>query len=256
MSPPYDITAAGGTPGGTPANDTPTPHTLSPHDDDDESPPESRASPSFSFHEERRLLKSDEYWLAHKLPRLPPAAVPTSERDSEGLTAVADVEGEAAGLNSKVRSMEINDDVDAEEQDAEEEEGEEADGFPYPSRSTRSSTLFGCPSDLGLEADPVAAIHRYEHDRDERLNLEEEDRERLIAQHNPLSSVPHATAHEEEQFDTGESLEAHGHFRRVIGECTSLVPHALSVDPASHFAQLIPCAVQSMPCAVLHGLHG
>ncbi|BEJ16660.1 hypothetical protein CspHIS471_0600610 [Cutaneotrichosporon sp. HIS471] len=44
---------------------------------DDDTPPE-RNSPSFSFHEERRLLKSDEYWLVHKIPRLPPPALSTS----------------------------------------------------------------------------------------------------------------------------------------------------------------------------------
>ncbi|WWD17887.1 AMP deaminase [Kwoniella shandongensis] len=44
-------------------------------DDLDDAAPHVHASPSFDYHEERRLHLKDEIWLSHHLPRLPPSTV-------------------------------------------------------------------------------------------------------------------------------------------------------------------------------------
>lgn len=116
--------------------------------DDDETPPESRASPSFSFHEERRLLKSDEYWLAHKIPRLPPAALSTSPSAS-----IAALDG------LSLSRYDFRDD--------------KTDGGD----ESRQSTLI-TPTE---EMDPSAVTqHRERMDTDERLALAEEREERQL----------------------------------------------------------------------------
>ncbi len=136
---------------------------------DDETPPE-RHSPSFSFHEERRLLKSDEYWLAHKIPRLPPPALGTSPSAS-----IAALDGLSLSRyderDDERRSMAAPDDYD-------------------PSGVTH---------------------HRERMDEDERLELEEEQREKMGGM--AAGGLP------PDQFDTGESPccePSSGCSRRVI----------------------------------------
>lgn len=123
---------------------------------DDETPPE-RASPSFSFHEERRLLKSDEYWLAHKIPRLPPPALGSSPNAS-----IAALDG------LSLSRYDVQDDE-------------------RPSMASPAE-----------DYDPSGVTHhRARMDEDERLELEEETREKTGAM--AAGGLP------PDQFDTGES---------------------------------------------------
>lgn len=146
---------------------------------DDETPPQSRQSPSFSFHEERRLLKSDEYWLAHKIPRLPPSALSTSPSAS-----VAALDG------LSLSRYDFRDD------------DKTTDGGDGDENQPRQGTMLS-PTEEGY--DPVNVMkHRVEMDKDERMELEEERRERELD-----GSMP------ADQFDTGESP---GVASEVIGE--------------------------------------
>jgi AMP deaminase len=158
-----------------------------PEPDSDPSPPESRASPSFSFHEERRLLKSDEFWLSHKLPRLPPASVATSPTMEASMASVA-------GLAACARTLELDD-----------EEGEEAALGQRPLAPLRPSTMLSpsLPEYGGLDP-ALVLLHRQERDQDEQLDLEEEKRERMLDQ---MSSLPLASGDKitQQTADTGES---------------------------------------------------
>lgn len=44
------------------------------------------SSPSFDYHEERRLHLKDEIWLSHHLPRLPPSSIPSTVASSPRAT--------------------------------------------------------------------------------------------------------------------------------------------------------------------------
>lgn len=175
----------------TNGRDTPTP----PYSENP-SPPESRASPSFSFHEERRLLKSDEYWLSHKLPRLPPASLSTSPSVglNEGLANLSmSVSSAASGGMNYARTLEL---------DA--EDGDEAASGHRPIQQNRQSTMLIPSEDSGL--DPTAILHhRLEHDKDERLALEEEDRERELEQMESMPGGGAAVDNILQSVDTGES---------------------------------------------------
>lgn len=182
------------TPIDTSMRDVPPRDTDSPLPDSDPSPPESRASPSFSFHEERRLLKSDEFWLSHKLPRLPPASLSTSPGDTMG---------SFHNMSAMARTLELDD-----------EEGQEAADGNHPLPPLRASTMLSpsLPEYGGL--DPALILHhRQERDRDERLEEEEEKRERMLDQ---MSSLPLAGGGGDKMnqtVDTGESpmsLPRHG----------------------------------------------
>lgn len=153
-----------------------TPRDVSP----DPSPTPSRASASFSFHEERRMLKSDEYWLAHKLPRLPP---PPHSTDSD------DDGDENESHTSRSRSLIF--------EDADGEAAEVKDHQDTQPRSTRESAMVAGPS-LDFEFDPQQNLSRPDMDADERLNLAEEESEKnILHSGTPTGMKP--------DFDTGES---------------------------------------------------
>lgn len=152
-----------------------TPRGVSP----EPSPPESRASPSFSFHEERRMLKSDEYWLSHKLPRLPPPAQ-ESEADEE-------IDEEISPRTARSLIFE----------DADDDPGRAAgDGLHVP-RHERPSTMIGGHG-AGWEYDPSVS----EMDPDERLALAEEESEKRLLEAQTPTGMP-----DEPKFDTGKSKD-------------------------------------------------
>lgn len=169
--------------------DTPTPRDLSP----DPSPPESRASPSFSFHEERRLLKSDEYWLSTRLVGGRPSSVSTSPQ--AGKDALANFH----------HSLELDQAIEEAYTDVLQARG--ATGFVEP------STMESPSGPEGGDLDPLlASVHRQEGDRDERLSLAEEKRERQISNMNdivhPMAALRADEKKEEgktQTVDTGES---------------------------------------------------
>lgn len=179
-------------------------------EDEDETPPESRASPSFSFHEERRLLKSDEYWLAHKIPRLPPAALSTSPSAS-----IAALDG------LSLSRYDYNDD--------------KTDGGDDPN-PRRQSTLL-TPTEDG---DPSAVPRqRVEMDQDETLELEEERRERKL-EGMAAGGLP------ADQFDTGESPRL-PHIRMYRRRLAAIGNHMLDGAGASSIASSAPVEGGGVP---------
>jgi len=167
---------------------SPTVGPLTPSVDDDV-----RASPSFDYHQERRLQLKDEIWLSHHLPRLPPktdedgahagpkAGLSTSPGRSRttphelmiGVSQALDPspsafhppkqEIELGNVQRGGRSMSMDDD----EGDEEEEEDHRHGPMLTPDMSSM------LPQDT--------MIHRTELDDQERLDLEEEAREREIS---------------------------------------------------------------------------
>ncbi|WOO78714.1 AMP deaminase [Vanrija pseudolonga] len=160
--------------------DTPTPRDLSP----DPSPPESRASPSFSFHEERRLLKSDEYWLSTRLVGGRPSSVSTSPQ--AGKDALANFH----------HSLELDQAIEEAYTDVLQARGA---GFVEP------STMESPSGPEGGDLDPLlASVHRQEGDRDERLSLAEEKRERQISNMNDIVH-PMAALRADEKKEEGKT---------------------------------------------------
>ncbi|KAL7419524.1 AMP deaminase [Cryptotrichosporon argae] len=141
----------------------------------------SSSSPSFSFHEERRLHMSDGYWLSHNLPRLPPpsmasttprAGTPTVPPPAPAGVSLPHVSAGGAGMMH----------------DASPAASAHAVSSPHalrPARSIQQLKSGAMTSPSGPEygdLDPAAAlIHRQELDDQERLDLEEEARERELA---------------------------------------------------------------------------
>lgn len=181
------------------------PHTPRHGDEDEEdpSPPESRASPSFSFHEEKRMLKSDEYFLSHKLARLPPAALSISTSPSASM--YLDPLASPSYTMNQHRPLQLDEEEEAYAAKDDEEPESSSQAFPGKRRSTMLSPSGVENGDL----DPAGIlIHRVERDKDERLDLEEEKRERAI---DGMSPIPLENDRvNNPQFDTGELAPVQG----------------------------------------------
>lgn len=140
-------------------------------------PPQTRASPSFSFHEERRLLKSDEYWLSHKLPRLPPAALATSPTASMDALMQSTRSAPEDTKPSPSHMLHASDESEEEEDLGPHGTGA-YHGLGAPARSNSmlspSGPEYGDYDPIGIE------VHRNELNYDERLGLEEEREERAL----------------------------------------------------------------------------
>jgi len=153
---------------------------------------EVRSSPSFDYHQERRLQLKDEIWLSHHLPRLPPktdddgaptvpkaslASSPGRSRQTPkdimiGVSQALDpspsafhpgnTESEFGNVQRGGRSMSMNED---------DEDGQQEDHRHGGPGNMFSPNL----------SPPETMIHRTELDDQERLDLEEEARERDIS---------------------------------------------------------------------------
>lgn len=172
-------------------------------------PPQTRASPSFSFHEERRLLKSDEYWLSHKLPRLPPAALATSPTAS--MDALMQSTRSNASQHSPTSTKhDVHDDAQSDESD--EDLGPHGTGAYHGLNSApaRGNSMLSPSGPEYGDLDPIdVQIHRNELNFDERLGLEEETEERALGMDDaylPGGSDRHAQDElHDAAVDTGES---------------------------------------------------
>lgn len=205
-----------------------------------ETPPVTGASPSFSFHEERRLLKSDEYWLSHKLPRLPPAAMATSPTASMDALMQSTRSSPTRARNSSTtnppspvksthtakstpppndREQDVN--THAIESDSSEDLGPHGTGAYHGLSRRRGSTRTLSGAEFG-DYDPSGVDqHRNRLNYDEALGLEEEKEERALGmddaflpageeRHQHHHHYPHyqhqgADEMHEAAVDTGES---------------------------------------------------
>lgn len=159
-------------------------------------------SPSFDYHEERRLHLKDEIWLSHHLPRLPPPALSESvssvassseiSRPGRSGNVPADVHvgGQALdpGLSSfQPRGMSAPN-ADSPVQGMPRREADVHRGF-QPISFPGSSVL----SPPGVEEHDThpapTMIHRTELDDQERLDLEEEERERELGTKGALAGL-------------------------------------------------------------------
>lgn len=158
-------------------------------------------SPSFDYHEERRMHLQDEIWLSHHLPRLPPPALGESvsslassfeaTRQGRQRTAPGDISLGGTSVDASPSAFHprpnVAPDADQlrrlaqpwknpdEEGDMKYQNVSAAQAFPGSSMMSPSG-----PEDGDL--DPAATlIHRTELDDQERLDLEEEARERMIS---------------------------------------------------------------------------
>lgn len=172
-------------------------------------PPQTRASPSFSFHEERRLLKSDEYWLSHKLPRLPPAALATSP------TASMDALMQSTRSSAHSPTSAKHDVHDTQSDESDEDLGPHGTGAYHGlgSAPARGNSMLSPSGPEYGDLDPIdVQIHRNELNYDERLGLEEETEERALGMDDAyLPGVPGGRdRHAQDELhdaavDTGES---------------------------------------------------
>jgi AMP deaminase len=159
-----------------------------------------RSSPSFDYHQERRLQLKDEIWLSHHLPRLPPmtdedgaipgpkAGLSTSPKRSRttpndimiGVSQALDPspsafhpakqELELGNVQRGGRSMSMDD------EDGEEDEEEDLKHIGNGQSSSRDLL-----SPMSSMSPKGTMIHRRELDDQERLDLEEEARERALS---------------------------------------------------------------------------
>ena len=183
--------------------------------DNEEEGPNVHISPSFDYHEERRLHLKDEIWLSHHLPRLPPAAVAEASGSPRSTSPVVEtarhthrpkslststtgttfdaapsafhpiapgthVQGTGAGRDlghhMNLRAGGSGMWMPDEESDPRFQHVKAAQAFPGSSIISPSG-----PDDGDLDPGPVF-IHRQELDSQERLDLEEEAMERATAQ--------------------------------------------------------------------------
>lgn len=169
-------------------------HTPTTPIDNEEDGPTAHISPSFDYHEERRLHLKDEIWLSHHLPRLPPSAISDAEsslassseppkaiperRKSVHIPGGGDVPDPRAAAFPRGSSIPK---ADGEwlsrtpETERRYQHISAAQAFPGSSIVSPSGPEYG-------DLDPAASlIHRQELDSQERLDLEEEARERELS---------------------------------------------------------------------------
>lgn len=177
--------------------------------------PAVHSSPSFDYHEERRLHLQDEIYFSHRLPRLPPPALEQSVTSGNNW---ASVQSSSAGRSengvsadaspsafhpvapfTQMRSLTLDEEEAEEHGEGEDEEASQArspmemsggkeveyDGLPsgsragHPTYETPTSRLAAPFSDADAK---TQLLDRKEQDEQERLDLEEEKRERLLAE--------------------------------------------------------------------------
>lgn len=173
------------------------PHTPDPDPEDFTLPIQSNPSPSFDYHEERRLHLKDEIWLSHHLPRLPPptlTSISTSHKSGESdpspsafhphsMGQVDLDEGSSSHLQNGGSSMSMSSNTTDVNPTANGKYNPPPPPVPPPKTSrhqSRQSSMLS-PAPMG-DMDPAASlIHRRELDEQERLDLEEEKRERGIS---------------------------------------------------------------------------
>ncbi|RSH92905.1 hypothetical protein EHS25_008351 [Saitozyma podzolica] len=192
-------------PDDTPSQPSPALAPLTP-DAEGSRTPNTRASPSFDYHEERRLHLKDEIYFSHHLPRLPPPSLPQSpsmaprqpivdlSRSVPTLGQEVTLPSTAGGPSpSAFHPRNIDDGMSnlklggALMEHAEAEDGEarsQSAGLrEHTPRPERASTMLSPSGPDSGDLDPLASvIHRQELDSQERLDLEEEAREREMSQ--------------------------------------------------------------------------
>lgn len=199
---------------GTGASDKPARPPLDRLDTPDiPTPPQTRASPSFSFHEERRLLKSDEYWLSHKLPRLPPAALATSPTASMDALMQSTRSNASASGTQQSPTKSTSQHPPSDESEEEEDLGPHGTGAYHglASAPARGNSMLSPSGPEYGDLDPIdVQIHRNELNYDERLGLEEEREERAFGMDDAYLPSGDGDRHHQDELheaavDTGES---------------------------------------------------
>ena len=173
---------------------------LTPEMDDEQ--PDLGTSPSFDYHEERRLHLKDEIWLSHHLPRLPPAALSESVSSiasnsessraarTSNFPAPIEIGGQALDASPSAfhpRGMSIPR-SDGNLQGVAQREAEVRRGF-QPVSFPGSSVLSPNGAEFNETLPPPSMIHREELDDQERLDLEEEERERELGTKGALAGI-------------------------------------------------------------------
>ena len=159
-------------------------------------------SPSFDYHEERRLHLKDEIWLSHHLPRLPPAALSESvsslasssdfPRGPRTGNVPADIQigGQTADASPSAfhpKGLSIPR-SDGHVQGMPQREADVHRGF-QPISFPGSSVLTPNGPEDSDNYGPPTMIHREELDDQERLDLEEEERERQMGTKGALAGI-------------------------------------------------------------------
>lgn len=148
--------------------------------------PDPHSSPSFDYHEQRRLHLKDEVYFSHRLPRLPPPALGEGSGSVTGARSQTMPSGQVAGADispsafhpiapyTNMRKLTLDQDEDDQGGISGEEEEDRIgmEGLPKKKKTAPLHMLH--PQSDGQE--PV------ERDAQERLDLEEERRERLLVQ--------------------------------------------------------------------------
>lgn len=199
--------------------------TLTPDNGEDRG--DIHGSPSFDYHEERRLHLKDEIWLSHHLPRLPPPDL------SESVSSISSLDGVRALRNKPVPSdiTPSSQAIDASPSafhprgiaiPAGEARGsgeEHKEGKSWTDRGFPGSSMLSPsgPEDGDLDPGPTL-IHRTELDDQERLDLEEEERERMLGEKSGLAGLAHLN------LGPGTGQDAKGAIATEPGECLLCPP--------------------------------
>ncbi|ORY32318.1 hypothetical protein BCR39DRAFT_523929 [Naematelia encephala] len=160
------------------------------------------ASPSFDYHEERRLHEQSATWLAHHLPRLPPAMVGVSTSPKSLRSARVDRAGPPSDIPGG-KDAKSDPSPSAFHPKSDDKENQAVDIGPsaggnlqqggnrmsfegYEHEGDQGQSAMQSPSPFN-DLDPAPTmIHRREIDTQERLDLEEEDRERALSREEEL----------------------------------------------------------------------
>lgn len=182
--------------------------------------PQEHGSPSFDYHEERRLHLKDEIYFSHRLPRLPPPAIPgasgsyddkrsgpLSHSYSGGLESMsasfhsahsaahsASMAGPSAGASPsafhptgpqyQMRNLSLDDGAPA--HGAARAQAAAYGQVPGPSAGqgySQGRSDMASPGSYGTQDPRPTLLHRKEMDSQERLDLQEERREKVLAEH-------------------------------------------------------------------------
>jgi AMP deaminase len=172
--------------------------------------PAVHSSPSFDYHEERRLHLQDEIYFSHRLPRLPPPALaspggnaperalaPGTSAHPRSYESSADASPSAfhpAAPFTQMRHLTLDEQDGDDGADNLSMDGEHDDGYEglpgntrtgLPSRSRQATAPHSPVNSIFPKSDADARtqlLNREEQDAQERLDLEEEKRERLLAE--------------------------------------------------------------------------
>lgn len=235
---------------------------MTPRADDDRAA-NIHSSPSFDYHEERRLHLKDEIWLSHHLPRIPPSSIPASVTSSPRASDDASTSRAKAATGSTIIPSSNGGSVDT----------APSTSIPRPlstkphatangdmglgigvgqnllnggsGMSMSSSSAAGgddtdegqqrpnphlgnmiSPSEDGSMDPTPTLIHRKELDEQERLDLEAEKRERMISE--GLGDLA-AGSIEPESREGGDAGDVEAAKAPVKGEFQSLLHDFISI---------------------------